>query len=118
MALGLGHAGVVHVEDHLATLILRADEGLAKSLVGKRLRPLLELPDADRERLLETLRAWLDHQRHTPAVAAELHVHPQTVRYRIAKLRDLLGDTLETPEGRFELQMALRARRIGSAQTS
>jgi DNA-binding PucR family transcriptional regulator len=32
------------------------------------------------------------------------------VRYRIAKLRDLLGDALETPDGRFELELALRIR--------
>jgi DNA-binding PucR family transcriptional regulator len=40
-----------------------------------------------------------------------LHVHPQTVRYRLAKLRELLDDRLETPDGRFELELALRARR-------
>jgi DNA-binding PucR family transcriptional regulator len=38
-------------------------------------------------------------------------VHPQTVRYRMARLRDLLGDCLDSPEGRFELELALRARR-------
>jgi DNA-binding PucR family transcriptional regulator len=42
-------------------------------------------------------------------VAAELHVHPQTVRYRVARLRELLGQRLESAEGRFELEMALRA---------
>ena len=31
-----------------------------------------------------------------------------TVRYRIARLRELLGDALETPEGRFQLGLALR----------
>jgi DNA-binding PucR family transcriptional regulator len=68
------------------------------------------LPAGERDRLLETLGAWLSHQRHTPRIATELHVHPQTVRYRIAKLRELLGDALETAEGRFELELALRAR--------
>ncbi len=57
----------------------------------------------------ETLRAWLDHQRHTPQIAAQLHIHAQTVRYRMAKLAELLGDTLETPDGRFALALALRA---------
>jgi hypothetical protein len=104
-------AGLVNAVDHLGTIILRADEQLAEAFAERRLKPLLELPAAERERLLETLRAWLDHQRHTPGVAAELHVHPQTVRYRIARLRELLGDALETPDGRFELQMALRVRR-------
>jgi DNA-binding PucR family transcriptional regulator len=73
-----------------------------------RLAPLADLAPGERDRLTETLAAWLDHQRHTPAIAAALHVHPQTVRYRVAKLRELLGDTLQTPQGRFELAAALR----------
>jgi DNA-binding PucR family transcriptional regulator len=36
-------------------------------------------------------------------------VHPQTVRYRVAQLRELFGDALDTPDGRFELELALRA---------
>ncbi len=80
------------------------------ALVQRHLAPLAALPGPERERLIETLRAWLDHQRHTPGIAAELHVHPQTVRYRLGKLRELLGDALEHPDGRFELELALRAR--------
>ncbi|MEO6859299.1 MAG: helix-turn-helix domain-containing protein [Solirubrobacteraceae bacterium] len=64
----------------------------------------------ENERLLDTLGAWLDHQRHTPDIAEQLHVHPHTVRYRMAKLRELLGDALDTPAGRFELGLALRVR--------
>ena len=41
-------------------------------------------------------------------MAAELGVHPQTVRYRLKQLRDLFGTRLEDPEGRFELTLALR----------
>ena len=42
------------------------------------------------------------------AVAAELGVHPQTVRYRLRQLRELFGTRLEDPEARFELSLALR----------
>jgi DNA-binding PucR family transcriptional regulator len=42
-------------------------------------------------------------------MAAAMHVHPQTARYRIARLRELLGDQLDDPDARFELQLALRA---------
>jgi DNA-binding PucR family transcriptional regulator len=41
-------------------------------------------------------------------VAATLGVHPQTVRYRMARLRELFGARLEDPEARFELSLALR----------
>lgn len=101
----------VRVERHLGQVILLQDEALAAELVHRRLAPLDALPVAERERLLDTLEAWLAFQRHTPAIAQALHVHPQTVRYRIGKLRDLLGGGLESSEGRFELELAVRARR-------
>jgi PucR C-terminal helix-turn-helix domain/GGDEF-like domain len=96
---------------HLATMILLGDVELAATLARERLSALEHLPAAERERLLQTLAAWLAHQRHTPGIAADLHVHPQTVRYRIGKLRELLGDALDSADGRFELELALRARR-------
>ncbi len=94
--------------DHLATLILLGDRDLADGLVAAALAPLDDLPAGERARLVQTLAAWLAHQRHTPQVAAHLHVHPQTVRYRLAKLRELVGDRLDDPQGRFELELALR----------
>jgi hypothetical protein len=103
--------GPTRAADHLATLILLHDQDLAGALASGALRPLEELPSPERERLLDTLSAWLGHQRHTPRIARELNVHPQTVRYRLGRLRELLGDALDTPDGRFELELALRARR-------
>jgi hypothetical protein len=35
-------------------------------------------------------------------------VHPQTVRYRMSRLRELFGSALDDPDGRFELELALR----------
>jgi hypothetical protein len=113
----IGSKGLARATDHLATMLLRSDRELAAALVEQRLAPLDELPGPERDRLLETLAAWLAHQRHTPGIAEELHVHPQTVRYRVNRLRELLGDTLDTPDGRFELELALRARRGGSARS-
>ena len=63
--------------------------------------------------MLETLAAWLEHQGEVRPAAQQLHVHTQTVRYRVAQLRELLGDRMATAEGRLELELALRARRQG-----
>ncbi|MGI9184383.1 MAG: PucR family transcriptional regulator [Solirubrobacteraceae bacterium] len=104
------HPGPLRVNDHLATVILLHDRDLGAELVRTRLAALDGLPAAERTRLLDTLSAWLEHQRHTPAIADQLHVHAQTVRYRMAKLRELLGESLDTPDGRFELELALRIR--------
>jgi hypothetical protein len=112
MALSLRERGIINggrptrAREHLATMLMLSDEQLAREFVRERLEPL-----EGHEQLLETLEAWLDHQRHTPRAAAQLHVHPQTVRYRLAKLRELLGDALERADQRFELELALRVRR-------
>jgi DNA-binding PucR family transcriptional regulator len=37
-----------------------------------------------------------------------VHVHPQTARYRLRRLRELLGE-IDDPGARFELALALRA---------
>ena len=101
--------GLVHAGEHLATLVVTQDAELARVLIDQALAPLNGLPPAERARMIDTLRAWLDLQRHTPEIARRLHVHPQTVRYRMAKLEELLGDGLATADGRFALAVALRA---------
>ena len=105
---GVGGGPLVVAEDHLATLLLASDRGLAADLAATRLAPLEGLAAGPRARLTETLRAWLDRPGQVQAVAAELGVHPQTVRYRLRQLRELFGTRLEDPEARFELSLALR----------
>jgi hypothetical protein len=99
-------------ESHRLSLLLGADRRLARDVAEAALAPLAAESDASRERLGTTLDAWLRHRGRTEAVARALHVHPQTVRYRLARLRELFGTRLDDPDGRFELELALRARRI------
>ena len=101
--------GLVLASDHLAELVAHGDESLIRDLAVRRLAALDAETPASRRRLTETLRSWLDHQGEVARVAAELHVHPQTVRYRLARLRERLGDALDDPRARFELALALRA---------
>jgi hypothetical protein len=103
--------GLTIAEDHLAALIVHGDAALVAELARRRLAPLEQRPPTSRERLRETLAAWLDHQGNVPQVAEALHVHPQTVRYRLGQLRERV-DRLEDPDRRFELAVALRARRL------
>jgi DNA-binding PucR family transcriptional regulator len=107
-ALALPQDGLIVAEDHLATLLLAADPALGAELAAARLAPLEVLTDSQRERMETTLRAWLDRPGQVQAVAAALGVHPQTVRYRMTRLRELFGERLEDPEARFELGLALR----------
>jgi hypothetical protein len=101
--------GVLDAADYTTALLLRSDRRLAQELVRTRLAPLDGLAAGPRARLTATLVAWLAAQGRPQAVAERLHVHPQTVRYRLGRLRELFGDALEDPQGRFELELALRA---------
>jgi hypothetical protein len=112
--LGLLPGGdLVVADEHAAALVLHADTVLASELAEARLAPLLELRPAVRERLTESLRAWLDCQGRVDETARTLDVHPQTVRYRLNQLREAFGPTLDDPQGRFELALALRVRGEG-----
>ncbi|UGS39187.1 hypothetical protein DSM104329_05619 [Capillimicrobium parvum] len=109
---GAHAAGPLRVDDHLADLALDAAREPLAELAARRLAPLDAAAPAARARLAETLLAWLELQGSAPAVARQLHVHPQTVRYRLAQLREALGDALEDPQARFELLLVLRAERL------
>lgn len=105
----LGDDALVRTDDHLLALLLATDPALAGELVRLRLQPLADQPDGVRRRATSTLRAWLDAHGDVAATADVLGVHPQTVRYRLAGLRELLGGALDDPRTRLELSLALRA---------
>ncbi|MET9341734.1 MULTISPECIES: helix-turn-helix domain-containing protein [unclassified Nonomuraea] len=109
--------GPLRCADHMSTLIVFKDEDLVGALAQTRLAPLAHLRKSQQDRLAETLLAWLRYGRGAGEVAARLHVHPQTVRYRLRQLEELYGDQLGDPDVRFELEIVLRARqaRTGTA---
>jgi hypothetical protein len=102
-------SGLLRAEEHLGTLLLAGNPFLISLLAERRLASLQELTERGRERMHETALAYVRHHGNAVAMASELHVHPQTARYRIARLRELLGETLDDPDARFELELALRA---------
>jgi sugar diacid utilization regulator len=98
---------VIDTEEHLVELVLTADREAADDLRRHALAPLAELRPNTAQRLAETLRSWLLHQGSRDAVAADLFVHAQTVRYRMTQLRALYGDGLDDPRTILELTVAL-----------
>ncbi|RKS67985.1 PucR-like helix-turn-helix protein [Motilibacter peucedani] len=95
------------VDEHLDAIIVWRDPALLAALREQVLRPLDGLAPATRERLVQTLASWLLHLGDRQAVASELHVHPQTVRYRMGQLHDRFGDSLQDPAVRARLVLAL-----------
>jgi hypothetical protein len=102
-------SGLLRAEDHLADLLLASNPPVTSLITARRLAPLENLTARARERMHETALAYVRHQGNAVAMAAELHVHPQTARYRITRLRELFGEDLNDPDARFELELALRA---------
>ncbi|MBO0847233.1 MAG: helix-turn-helix domain-containing protein, partial [Nocardioides sp.] len=103
----LGGDATYDTEEHLADLVLAADRDAVADLRTRVLAPLEKLRPATRQKLAETLRAWLLHQGRRDDVAASLYVHPQTVRYRMGQIRELYGDRLEDPDTVRDLTIAL-----------
>jgi hypothetical protein len=100
-------AGPLDTDSRLAELVLRADADALTDLRALVLAPLADLTPAAREKLVDTLRSWLLHHGRREQIAAELFVHPQTVRYRMGQLRELFGDRLDDPRTVLELTIAL-----------
>src|SRR4051812_42074363 len=97
----------VDTDRRLADLVLRADGEALGDLRTRMLAPLEDLTAGAREKLVETLRAWLLHHGRREQIAAALFVHPQTVRYRMGQLRELYGSALDDPRTVLELTIAL-----------
>jgi hypothetical protein len=97
----------VFVDRHLDAILVHRDPRLLAALQRAVLAPLDGQAPATRERLVETLRSWLRHFGDRRAIASELHVHPQTVRYRMGQLHTLFGSTLDSPDFRARLMLAL-----------
>jgi hypothetical protein len=104
---GTGRDDAIDTDDHLAALVLGADREALADLRARALAPLDGLRPDTADRLAETLRSWLLHQGRRNAVAADLVVHPQTVRYRLNQLRERYGSRLDDPAEVLELTVAL-----------
>jgi PucR C-terminal helix-turn-helix domain len=111
----LAGVSLVLAEDHLAGLLLFEGDGLVERIGARRLAPFESLTPRARRRMLETALAYVRHRGNSVEMAASLHVHPQTARYRVARLRELLGEQLDDPDARFELEIALRSPAVATA---
>jgi len=85
-----------------------AAAGVAQAILG----PVLALPGPESGILLGTLRAWFAENGATSTAAEKLHVHRNTVRYRLRRVEELTGRDLTRPTGVAELHLALEAARI------
>jgi hypothetical protein len=102
-------ASVVHEDVWAQVTVARAAAVLRGDDV---LGPLAVLAAHDREHgsdHLRTLAAWLDHPGAPGRAARSIHVHPNTMRYRMNRIADLAGLQLDEPLVRLALRLQLAA---------
>ncbi|HEU5085934.1 MAG TPA: helix-turn-helix domain-containing protein [Roseiflexaceae bacterium] len=101
-----------------------ADLGVYRLLILLREKPelwdfyrttLSALADYDRDQraeLLKTLQAFFEHLGNLARTAEALHVHRNTLLYRLERIRDISGMNLDDPDDRLALWLALKAHRV------
>jgi sugar diacid utilization regulator len=97
-------------------MILRPDSQSTQRFLRDTLGPLVEPADARNRDLLHTLAAFLRCGRNVRACARDVHVHENTIRYRLGRVQELLGvDVLGDAEAQLTLQMALTVRTMAAS---
>ena len=94
----------------LATAAVSAPEAMIQT-VGAALAGFADLPDYDRELLLETFRVWQDNDASVGGTAEVLHCHPNTVRHRLRRIEKHTGRSLSRPRDVAELCLAFEVHR-------
>jgi purine catabolism regulator len=88
---------------------LTTDPADLQTLVDDVLRAVIEYDDAHSGDLLPTVRTWLEHDRQTDKAAQALHIHPNTLLYRVRRFEQITGRSLASTETLAETWLALRA---------
>ncbi|MEV3925121.1 helix-turn-helix domain-containing protein [Actinomadura coerulea] len=99
--------GPVRCADHIASLATLAADELVGATAEAVLGPLLELPPPRRQPLAETLLTYLQCGDNAVIAAERLHIHEQTVRYRLRRITELTGGRFTEPDGRLDLMLML-----------
>jgi sugar diacid utilization regulator len=93
----------INAEDLLAERSLAGDMLAKQTLVENIYRPLAN----NSPELLETLSTYLDTGRSLESTARELFVHPNTVRYRLKRISEIIGWDATGSREAFVLQVAM-----------
>lgn len=80
------------------------------------LGPILDLVPHKAKELLETLEAVYRRKGRIADAAADLHLHQNSVRYRLNRIEALTGLSLDVPAERMHLELAMRLRWVAAAE--
>jgi purine catabolism regulator len=101
---------VTHYEDLGLFRVISLDDSAASlhSFCLDMLAPLLEHDREHSSELVKTLRSYLENNQNTARTAKALFIHYNTMRYRLDRIREIIGDTLDHPQHRLSLEVALQ----------
>jgi DNA-binding PucR family transcriptional regulator len=108
-------AGVAALDERLPEVLLLQAPEVSERLVSRWLGPLLDLPPAEREPLVDTLDAWVRSSGSAGQTAAAVRCHRNTVLNRLRRLQELIdppGHDLTEGSVPLELSLALCAHRL------
>lgn len=105
-----GLTGALSTQDFgpLPMLVSAADVGDVRNFVRASIGAIAEHDRENGTPYLETLSAYLEEGCRSQACADRLGLHVTTLRYRLARIQELFGIDVETPERRFAVELALR----------
>ncbi|WP_203182751.1 PucR family transcriptional regulator [Streptomyces pratensis] len=104
-----GRALVEHEELAAGSVLPLLADDAVRAFADGMLRPLQEHDAKGRGDLVASLSAWLSRHGQWDAAAADLGVHRHTLRYRMRRVEEILGRSLDDPDVRMELWLALKA---------
>lgn len=105
-----GTCRVVSSEELASHTVLLAavPEELRRSYRSRLLGPIMEYDARHHSDLVRTLTVFLEHSGSWNRCAARLHLHVNTLRYRIARIEQLTGRDLSSFGDQVDLYLALR----------
>jgi purine catabolism regulator len=106
-ALEAGRAVVSYGEDRTEKWLTSETADL-RALVSEVLGAVLEYDAVHSGDLVPSVRVWLEHDRQTDRAARALHIHPNTLLYRIRRFEQLSGRSLASTEALAEVWLAMR----------
>lgn len=104
-----GKALVEHEELAAGSVLPLLADDAVRAFADGMLRALRDHDAKGRGDLVASLRAWLSRHGQWDAAAADLGVHRHTLRYRMRRVEEILGRSLDDPDVRMELWLALKA---------
>ncbi len=113
--LTLGRSGEVSDPAGLGLARLLLGDNGPEELAGfleSTLGPVLAYDAARGTELVATLEAWFATGGRLKETGARLHVHPNTVSQRLARIGELLGADWRDPARSLDVQLALRVHRL------